>query len=154
MAAVAPRAMHVAAAARPPARSTCAFAPRGYRRGMLSVTRHRVPVTDADGFLAAAGDVVAVLAERRGFVRARVCRATDDPELWLLVSEWADVGSFRRALGSTEVRLRAFPLLAGAADEPSGFETLTSLDAGGTAVTTASALAPGAASRREGTGPG
>jgi hypothetical protein len=108
---------------------------------VLGVTRHRVPPALADRFQAEAGDVLAVLAERPGFVRGRVARATDDAELWLLVTEWADVGSYRRAVGALDVRLRAGPLLAGAVDEPTGFEVLTALEAGGSAVTTASARA-------------
>ncbi len=42
----------------------------------------------------------------------------------MLVTEWANVGSYRRALGDYEVKLYATPLLAQAIDVPSAFEPL------------------------------
>lgn len=55
-------------------------------------------------------------------------RATDDAGLWVVTTSWVDVGSFRRALGSYEVKIGAVPLLASAIDEPTAFEPLVVAD--------------------------
>ena len=64
------------------------------------------------------------LAARPGFVDGRVGRSTDSAADWVLVTEWDSVGSYRRALGNYDVKLRATPLLARAAEVPSSFEEL------------------------------
>lgn len=64
------------------------------------------------------------LAARPGFVRGRLGRATDDPSAWVVVTEWANVGSYRRALSAYDVRITAGPVLGLAHEEPSGFEVL------------------------------
>ena len=51
-----------------------------------------------------------------------------DPAPWLLTSEWDDVGSYRRALSTYEVKITAVPLLSRAIDEPTAFEVLTDAD--------------------------
>ena len=49
----------------------------------------------------------------------------------MLLTEWENVGSYRRALGNYEVKLHATPLLGLALDVPGGFETLLDVAAGG-----------------------
>jgi hypothetical protein len=44
--------------------------------------------------------------------------------LWTLTTRWDSVGSYRRALGSFEVKLHAVPLMYRAVDEPTAFEEL------------------------------
>ena len=94
---------------------------------MISVTHFTT--TDA-GFRRVAQDALGVLAQRPGFVRGSLGRSTDDTTAWVLVSEWDSVGSYRRALGSYEVKLHAAPLLADAIDLPASFETLVAADPG------------------------
>lgn len=101
---------------------------------MLVVTRHRMvgagPAPEqAENFLAAAEAAAAVLAERPGCQSVEVVRAIDDAATFLVISRWVDVGSYRRALSSYEVKVGAVPLLATAADEPSAFEVLVSASA-------------------------
>jgi hypothetical protein len=94
---------------------------------VLVVTRHRIPAAGIDSFdagVAEARDVLELLATRAGFIRGWVARAVDDADLLVLAHEWADVGSYRRALGSYEVKLHAV-FLQSAADEASAFEVLT-----------------------------
>ena len=62
---------------------------------------------------------MAVLAEGVGYVAGRVGRNLDDPDLWVLTTTWANVGSYRRALSSYDVKVAAVPLLSRAIDEPS-----------------------------------
>lgn len=91
---------------------------------MIVLTRHRVPAGEGPAFLAAALAALAVLARRPGSLDGRVARAVDDAGLWVLVTTWRDVGSYRRALNSAEVKMRVVPLLSTASDEPSAFEEL------------------------------
>jgi quinol monooxygenase YgiN len=101
---------------------------------MLAVTRFRVDPAEAASFLAQARAALAVLADRPGWRAGHVGRAADDPVLWVLISEWDDVGSYRRALSTYEVKITAVPLLSRAIDEPTAFEVLTDADGNGSAL--------------------
>jgi quinol monooxygenase YgiN len=81
---------------------------------MISVTHFR----GGDDLADRARPALAALAARPGYLRGSLARSTDDPQEWLLITEWENVGSYRRALGNFEVKLRATPLLADAR-EPS-----------------------------------
>jgi len=93
---------------------------------MLVVNRFRVPDSDSDAaaFRADLATAVGVLRDNPGFVGSDAGRNVDDPTLWALVTRWRDVGSYRRALSSYDVKLHAVPLLSRAIDEPSAFEDL------------------------------
>jgi quinol monooxygenase YgiN len=67
---------------------------------------------------------LAVLLAQAGCEDGRLGRNVDDPALWVLVTRWRDVGSYRRALSSYDVKAGAVPLLSRAVDEPSAFEDL------------------------------
>lgn len=88
----------------------------------------------SDGFAERAQEVLAALAARPGYVRGTLGRSTDDPHAWLLLTEWENVGSYRRALGNYQVKLHATPLSASALDVPSGFEALADVQPGGAAT--------------------
>ncbi len=91
---------------------------------MLVVNRFRVPEDEGEGFRAGLEQALAVLAERTGYAEGRLGRNVDDPTLWVMVTRWRDVGSYRRALSSYEVKLHAVPLLSRSLDEPSAYEAL------------------------------
>lgn len=104
---------------------------------MLVVTRF---VTDAgtDGaeegeaeFVTAARTALRVLSACPGYQRGRLTRSLDEPTRWLLLTEWASVGAYRRALSSYEVKVHATPLLARSLDEPSAYEALAEAAPGG-----------------------
>jgi hypothetical protein len=97
---------------------------------MISVTHF----ADDAGFGVRARDALTVLSARPGFVRGTLGRSTDDESAWVLVTEWRNVGSYRRALGNVEVKLRAAPLLGEALDLPSSFEPLVDMHGGATTV--------------------
>jgi hypothetical protein len=99
---------------------------------MISATHFHGDVFDR------ARTALTVLAARPGYRRGSLARSTDDPEAWLLITEWENVGSYRRALGNYEVKLHATPLLAEALDLPSGFESLLDVAPGGTSEAHAS----------------
>jgi quinol monooxygenase YgiN len=68
------------------------------------------------------------LAVRPGFVRGRAGRAVDEPGTWVLTTEWADVGAYRRSLSSYDVKVATAALFALARPEPSAFEVLLASD--------------------------
>jgi quinol monooxygenase YgiN len=88
---------------------------------MLVVNRFRA---EDESFRDALTAAHAALADRPGYLDGTIGRNLDDPTLWTLVTRWADVGSYRRALSSYEVKLHAVPTLSRALDEPSAFEVV------------------------------
>ncbi len=96
---------------------------------MLVVNRFRVLECEAARFLGDLARARDSLAGCRGYVDGVVGRNVDDPELWVLESRWENVGSYRRALSSYDVKVDAVPLLSRAIDEPSAYETVTGSDA-------------------------
>ncbi len=97
---------------------------------MLVLNRFNVSADDTS-FVEKAHAALAVLAQSPGYVRGELTRSLDDPAHWCLLTEWANVGSYRRALGRFEVKVSATPLLAQSLMEPSAFETLAFAAPGG-----------------------
>ena len=91
---------------------------------LIVVNRFRVGPEDADAFRSDAFTALEALADRPGYVEGRVGRNLDEPDLWVLTTTWADVGSYRRALSSYDVKVTAVPLLSRAVDEASAYETV------------------------------
>jgi quinol monooxygenase YgiN len=89
---------------------------------VLVVNRFQVPEETAAQFRAEVEEARSALSEQRGFVRGSIGRNVDDPTLWTLVTEWENVGAYRRALSSYDVKLRAVALLGTAIEEPSAYE--------------------------------
>ncbi|WP_276311008.1 antibiotic biosynthesis monooxygenase family protein [Nocardioides ferulae] len=86
------------------------------------MSRFRVSDDEAEVFRADLEAARATLAARPGFVSAQIGRNLDEPELWVLTTTWENVGAYRRALSSYDVKLGAVPLLSRALDEPSAYE--------------------------------
>ena len=63
-----------------------------------------------------------MLSARTGFLAADLERNLDEPDLWVLVTRWQNVGSYRRALQGYESKVVVVPLLSEAVDEPSAYE--------------------------------
>jgi hypothetical protein len=87
--------------------------------------------TDEAAFVPALELALTTLAARPGYLRGQGGRSMDDPDAWILVTHWASVGDYRRALGNYDVKLHATPLLAQALDRPSAFEELLDVDPAG-----------------------
>jgi quinol monooxygenase YgiN len=92
---------------------------------VIVVNRFREGADEEGRFRADLQRALEALAACPGHVRGRIGRNTDEPELWVLVTEWERVGDYRRALSSYEVKLTAVPVLSRSIDEPSAFETVT-----------------------------
>jgi hypothetical protein len=108
---------------------------------MIAITHF---ADEADDFATRAEAALAALAARPGYVRGTLGRCTDEPTAWVLLTEWENVGSYRRALGGYDVKLLATPLLASAQDLPSAFEPLLEVAPGGAAISRASDREPDA----------
>ncbi len=89
--------------------------------GVFVLTRFRVPEAETAEFEDAARAAIAVLSARPGAESVDLVRNLDDPDLWAIVGRWADVGSYRRALGGMESRMVVMPLLSRAIDEASAY---------------------------------
>ena len=89
---------------------------------MIVVNRFRVPLQQQEQFRGDLQRAREALAERPGHVHGRMGRNTDDPELWVLTTEWESVGAYRRSLSAYDVKLTAVPVLSRALDEPSAYE--------------------------------
>lgn len=87
---------------------------------MLVIIRFRVD--DVDGFRGRIDAAVAVLRAKDGFEAADLQRNLDEPDLWVLVLRWRNVGSYRRALQGFESKMVVVPLLSEALDEPTAYE--------------------------------
>jgi hypothetical protein len=89
---------------------------------VIVVNRFRVPEAEQAVFrddLQRARDVLSV---QRGYLAGRIGRNLDDPELWVLTTEWEGPGAYRRALSAYDVKVAAVPTLSRALDEPSAYE--------------------------------
>jgi hypothetical protein len=91
---------------------------------VLAVTRYRLPPTEVPGFQAQALAALEALTARPGCLGGTIGRSIDEPDLWVLSTRWATVGAYRRALSSSEVKVRAVPLMYLCIDEPTAFEDL------------------------------
>jgi quinol monooxygenase YgiN len=89
---------------------------------VIVVNRFRVPAEQQEQFRGDLQRARETLAERPGHVRGRIGRNVDDPELWVLTTEWENVGAYRRALSAYDVKLTAVPVLSQALEEPSAYE--------------------------------
>jgi hypothetical protein len=100
---------------------------------VLAIVRFRLAggAAAAEEFAAGADRALLALAQADGYRAGRLARAVDDPDEWVLVTEWAGPGAWRRALGRFDVKMELTPLLACAVDVPGAFEVLVSQDGPG-----------------------
>ena len=91
---------------------------------MLAVNRLRAD-GDAEeqitGELAVLIDVFMTLS---GFLWARAGRCLDEPDVWILLTEWESVGTYRRALSSHAVKTTGYPVFVRIVDEPGAYDVL------------------------------
>ena len=112
---------------------------------LVVVTRYLVAAGEGSTFHERAREALDALAAQPGCRRGHVGRSMDEPHRWLLQTEWESVGSYRRALSSYDVKVRAVPVMYLAIDEPTAYEALVSTSPDGL-VDAVSDRAEGAAS--------
>lgn len=88
---------------------------------MFAIARFRVSPEDFEGFLGSLSAAHAALAACDGYIAGRIGSNTDEPGLIALITEWRNIGSYRRALSNYQVKMVAVPILAQAIDEPGGY---------------------------------
>jgi quinol monooxygenase YgiN len=98
---------------------------------VLALNRFVVASERTAEFTEQAHAALAALADRPGYQGGELTRALDEPAHWCLVTRWASVGAYRRALGDFRVRVEAAPLLARSVAEPSAYEVLAAAPPGG-----------------------
>ena len=89
---------------------------------MLAIARFTTPLAEASAFELQLTVALEALSACPGYVSGEFGQNLDDPTMWSLVSHWANVGSYRRALSNNTVKMNAIPLLARAIDEPGAYE--------------------------------
>jgi hypothetical protein len=89
---------------------------------MLAIARFSIPLGQGQTFAGQIELAKEALSTCPGFIDATIGQNLDEPTLWVLSTRWENVGSYRRALSSTRVKLEAIPLLAQAIDEPGAYE--------------------------------
>jgi quinol monooxygenase YgiN len=95
---------------------------------VIVISRFRVSDGGAEGFLDRANAALDAFAARPGFLRGHIGRAADDPDLWVVVTHWDSVGSFRRSLSDFDVKMYGAPLLSESIEEPAAYEVLVSAE--------------------------
>jgi quinol monooxygenase YgiN len=88
---------------------------------MIAIARFRTPLAEQEAFRTSLERARQAFSEREGFISGDFGQNLDDNELWTLVTHWQNVGSYRRALSSTAIKMEVVPLLATAIDEPGAY---------------------------------
>lgn len=91
---------------------------------MLAVNRLRALGSPDDQVGAELATLIGALATQPGFQRARAGRCLDEPDVWILLTEWESVGTYRRALSSHAVKSSGYPVFTRIIDEPGAFEEI------------------------------
>lgn len=86
-----------------------------------TIHRFRVPEAELDGWRSATNELLVHWRDLPGWVTSELLRNLDEPDLWLLTSQWADVGSYRRhGLGGL-AKMLWLPVMRWLVDEPSAY---------------------------------
>jgi quinol monooxygenase YgiN len=89
---------------------------------MIAIARFKVPSAGSAEFRAQIERALGAFSEREGFISGDFGQNLDENDLWTLVTHWKNVGSYRRALSSTVIKMEVVPLLATAIDEPGAYD--------------------------------
>jgi len=89
---------------------------------MLAIARFEVPLGNAAHFQTQLSAALESFSKCAGFVDGEFGQNLDDPSLWSLMTRWENVGSYRRALSTNDVKMNVIPTLAQAIDEPGAYE--------------------------------
>ena len=89
---------------------------------MIAIARFSVSLGTAAHFATQLSAALESFAKCKGFVDGEYGQNLDDLTLWSLVTRWENVGSYRRALSTNDVKMNVIPTLAQAVDEPGAYE--------------------------------
>ncbi len=91
---------------------------------LIVLMRYVVAAGDEAAFHERAREALDALRCQPGCSQGHLGRSMDEPEHWVLHTQWESVGAYRRALSSYDVKVRAVRVLSEALDEPTTFEAL------------------------------
>ena len=91
---------------------------------VIVLNRFRVPDERRETFRDQAAAAMGVLQTKAGLVSIELVQNVDEPDLWVLTTRWENVGAYRRALSSYDVKLHGIPVLSRAIDEPGAYEVV------------------------------
>lgn len=75
-----------------------------------------------------------LLKDRDGFIEGHIMHSPDEPQRYAIECSWVDVGSYRRAIGSTLAKMHVWPFLANMINRPTALESLASVTKQGTQI--------------------
>jgi hypothetical protein len=78
----------------------------------------------AELWLENANNSLELLKDRDGFIEGHIMHSPDEPQRYAIEISWVDVGSYRRAIGSTLAKLHVWPFLADMLNRPTALESL------------------------------
>ena len=90
---------------------------------MFALTRLRAAEADVPALLTDAHVLLDLLRQRPGFRDGAVGSSADEPGLLALWTSWDGVGSYRRALSTSEIKIAGAPVWVHAVDEPGVYLT-------------------------------
>jgi len=88
---------------------------------VFAIARFEVPAEEQATFVGDLERAHQALAACEGYLCGQIGLNTDEPTLIALVTQWRNIGSYRRALSNYQVKINAVPILARAIDEPGGY---------------------------------
>ncbi|MDQ3576009.1 MAG: antibiotic biosynthesis monooxygenase [Actinomycetota bacterium] len=91
---------------------------------MLAVNRLRADGDAEEQITGELAVLIDVFMTLPGFLRARAGRCLDEPDVWILLTEWESVGTYRRALSSHAVKTTGYPVFVRIVDEPGAYDVL------------------------------
>ena len=89
---------------------------------MIAIARFTVSLGTAAHFQTQLSAALDSFSMCKGFIDGEYGQNLDDLTLWSLVTRWENVGSYRRALSTNDVKMNVIPTLAQAIDEPGAYE--------------------------------
>ena len=89
---------------------------------VIALNRFRVAPPDVASFRTRAEAAVSFFRGRPGCLAADLAQNLDEPDLWVIVTRWENVGSYRRAFNGYDAKVVLVPLLSEALDEPGAYD--------------------------------
>ena len=91
-------------------------------------------VAEPASWLEQAQSSLELLKDRDGFIEGHVMHSPDEPARYAIECSWVDVGSYRRAIGSTLAKMHIWPFLADMINRPTALESLVIVTKEGTSI--------------------
>lgn len=91
-------------------------------------------VSNPNEWLVQARNALELLKDRDGYLEGHIMHSPDEQTRYAIECSWVDVGSYRRAIGSSLAKLHVWPFLANMIERPTALESLAIVDKAGTQI--------------------